>query len=185
MAIKIISCTFFFLLPFSIYAESYYCSQNHAYISTGMTMDEVIAACGKPLSQQESNEPLMRKVPVQQLIFNNAGADTAFYGVWNIPTGSGGTQLQIDIINNKVKEIKVDGSGSNALSICEDANIQIGDDVAKVYGACGNPSVVNNTYIEEVIPTQEKPKVWIYQSDQYSTPVSLTFVNGKLQSIHQ
>ncbi|CAM2970301.1 DUF2845 domain-containing protein [Legionella worsleiensis] len=51
-----------FILPFSLLADqSYYCPQNHAYINIGMTADEVIAACGQPVSMQDSNQPLTQK----------------------------------------------------------------------------------------------------------------------------
>ena len=42
------------LLPFSLFADpdSLYCPQNHAYISVGMTPDQVIAACGQPADLQ-------------------------------------------------------------------------------------------------------------------------------------
>ena len=86
--------------------QSYYCPQNHGYINIGMTPDQVISACGQPLSQQESNQPILQKIPVQQLIYNHQGTETAFYGVWNIPTGSGGTQLQVDIVNNRLNQLK-------------------------------------------------------------------------------
>ncbi|PWY57480.1 hypothetical protein DGG96_01835 [Legionella qingyii] len=173
------------LLPFSLFADtqSYYCPQNHGYINVGMTPDEVIAACGQPISQQESNQPVMQKIPVQQLIYNNMGTSTAFYGVWNIPTGSGGVQLEIDIVNQKVRSIKMNGSSSNAISVCQGANIQAGDPVQKVYYACGSPSMVNNSFINEIVPTATKPIVWIYQPGEYQPTVSMTFVNGKLQSI--
>ncbi|WP_058535694.1 DUF2845 domain-containing protein [Legionella saoudiensis] len=173
------------ILPFSLFADDQlYCPQNHAYINVGMTPDEVIAACGQPISQQDSNQPVLRKVPVQQLIYNNKGADTAFYGVWNIPTGNGGAQLEVDIADQKVRSIKLNSSDSNSVSICGGNSIQIGDPVEKVYYSCGSPSLTNNTYINEVVPTAEKPKVWIYQPGQYQPTVTLTFVNGKLQSIN-
>ncbi len=177
-------------------ADSFYCQQNQAYINLGMTMDQVIAACGQPLSHEDSNQPVMQRIPVQQLIYNNQGISTAsstmwniptgtaFYGVWNIPTGTTGTQLQIDVVNNKVKGVRVNGSDTNAFSICNGNFIQIGDQVNRVYGACGSPDVVNNTYYNQIVPTAQKPQVWIYQPGQYQPPVSLTFVNGKLQSIN-
>lgn len=184
MNFRWVTRSLFLMMPLSVFADqSFYCPQNHAYINTGMTMEQVVSACGQPLSQQESNEPVLQKVPVQQLVYNNMGTDTAFYDTWNIPTGSGGTPLQVDIVNNKVKNIKMGGSDSNALSICEGANIQIGDDVGKVYNACGNPSLVNNTYINQIVDTAEKPKVWIYQFNPYESPITLTFIDGKLQSI--
>lgn len=185
MNIKSISGLVLFVLPFSLMADqSFYCPQNHGYINTGMTPDQVIAACGQPLSQQDSNQPILQRIPVQQLIYNHQGTGTSFFGVWNVPTGSGGTQLQVDIVNNRIKSISVNGSDTNAFSICNGANIQVGDQVGKVYGSCGSPSVVNNTFINQIVPTTQKPQVWIYQPGQYQSPITLTFVNGKLQSIN-
>ena len=173
------------LLPLSCMAEeSYFCPQNHAYIKIGMSTDEVMAACGKPLSSQESNQPIFKKIPVQQLIYNNQGTETAFYGTWNVPTGSGGTTLEVDVVNNRVGAVRVNGADSNAFSICKGADIQVGDQVGKVYGSCGSPSVINNTFIRQEVPTPEKPQVWVYQPDQYQPTITLTFVNGKLQSIN-
>lgn len=174
------------ILPFSLFADtqSLYCPQNHGYINIGMTPDQVISACGQPLSQQDSNEPITQKIPVQQLIYNNKGTSTAFYGVWNMPTGNGGVQLQIDIMNKKVRGIKINSSDSNAASVCNGNSIQVGDPIEKVYYSCGSPSLTNNTYINEVVPTADKPKVWIYQPGEYQPQVTLTFVNGKLQSIN-
>lgn len=87
------------------------------------------------------------------------------------------------MVNQKVKYIKLNGSNSNAVSICKGTNIQPGDPIQKVYYSCGSPSVTNNTYINEVVPTAEKPQVWIYQPGQYQSAVTMTFVNGKLYSI--
>jgi hypothetical protein len=193
-----------FTFPLSLFADthSYYCPQNHAYINVGMTPDQVIAACGQPLSQQESNQPVTQKIPVQQLIYNNVGANTAYNGVWQVPgtssPGSGsayynvwnipsglhdGSQLEVNVVNQKVKSIKLNGSDSNAISICSGANIQPDDPVQKVYSACGNPNLINNTFIKEIVPTAEKPKIWIYQPGEYQSSVTLIFVNGRLESI--
>lgn len=176
--------------------ESFYCPQNTGYITVGMTTDQVLAACGQPLSKQQSNAPAVQRVQVQQLLYNNQGAPKAFYGVWAIPVGNsnrgllqpfgsntGGAQLQVDIINNKVGAVKINGSDTNAFSICNDVNIETGDPASKVLANCGDPSLVNNTYINQPVATTQKPEVWIYQPGQYQPPISLTFVNGKLQSI--
>lgn len=185
MRFKYIASSVLFLMPFNLLADqSLYCPQNHAYINLGMTQDQVIAACGMPASQQDSNQPLLQKIPVQQLIYNNQGTSTGFYGVWNIPTGSGGAQLEIDIVDNKVKAIKINGGDSNAASICKGNSIQVGDPSAKAYNACGSPDIVNNTFINQMVPTAQKPKIWIYQPGPYQPTVSLTFVDGKLQSIN-
>lgn len=177
--------------------QSVYCPQKSGYINLGMTPDQVIAACGQPLSQQQSNQPAMEKVPVQQVFFNNQGQSTAFYGVWAIPGGSGnygsyqpsansggnGVQLQVDISNNQVRAVKLNGSDTNAFSICGGANINVGDPASKVYSACGTPTLVNTTYINVPIQSAQKPQVWIYPMGQYQQPMTLTFVNGHLQSI--
>jgi hypothetical protein len=180
---------------------SLYCPQNSGYIKPGMTADQVIAACGSPISQQDSDKPVMQKIPLKQLFFNNQGQSTAFYGVWAIPGGSsnyvqnqyvpfngnnggGGSQLEVDIVNEQVHGIKINGGDSNAFSICGGVNISAGDDASKVYNACGTPTLVNNTFINVPIPSKTKPKVWIYQMGQYKPPVTLTFVNGRLVTIN-
>lgn len=185
MNIKHISGCILSLLTCSLYADQgFYCPQNHGYINIGMSQEQVMGACGKPLSTQESNQPVLQRIPVQQLIYNNQGTSTAFYGVWNIPTGSGGTPMEVAVVNNVVQAIKVNGSDSNASSICSGNSFQIGDSVGKVYGACGSPDVVNNTFVTQQVPTAKKPEIWIYQTDPYQPPMSLTFVDGKLQSIN-
>lgn len=195
MSLKSIASGLMLILPCTLFgAQAYFCPQNHRYINIGMTQEEVIAACGMPLSKQDSNQPILQKVPVQQLIYNNKGTDpstsmwniptgTAFYGVWNIPTGVGGTQIKIDVVNKQVRAIEINGSGDNAVSVCG-SGVQIGDPVGKVYAACGSPTVINNTYVNQVVPTAQKPQVWIYQPGEFQPPVSLTFADGKLQSIN-
>jgi hypothetical protein len=105
------------------------------------------------------------------------------YSMWSLPSGSQGVSLSIDIINNKVKGITMNGSGTNAMSVCGGTSIQVGDDVNSVYSACGNPSLINNTFITKPVPNSAKPEVWIYQVNQYQPMFTLTFVNGQLQSI--
>lgn len=176
--------------------DSIYCPQNHGYISVGMNQAQVLAACGQPMSKENSNVPATRRVPVQQLTFNNAGqqsgsynmynlpSSTAFYGYFNIPVGNQGATIQIDIKNNKVSSVSINGSNVNSTSVCQGASIDIGDPVAKVYNACGSPALVNNTYVNEVIPNSALPQIWIYKPTPYQPAIRLTFVNGKLQSIN-
>lgn len=179
----VLSCLL--LLPPSLWASSFYCPENHAYISIGMSELQVTKACGDPVSKKDSNQPVIKKIPATQLVYNNEGTKTGFYGVWNIPMGSGGLLLQVTLVNNKVQTIEVNGSNSNSVSICKGVNIQPGDPAGKVYSACGNPSTVNQTFITQMVPTQTSPKLWLYQFNQYQKPVVMTFVNGKLHSIQQ
>lgn len=165
--------------------NSFFCPQNHKFIQTGMSMAQVLDACGPPLSRQQSAVPATTKVEVKQLMFNREASPKAFYGVWQIPVGvNSGGDLEVDVINDKVSEIRVNGSSENAFSFCNGTSIQIGDPVASVYNSCGNPSMTNSTFVYQPIESNEAPEIWIYQATQYQAPISLTFVNGNLQSIN-
>lgn len=178
------------LLTTVVMAQSVYCPQKAGYIHVGMTEEQVISACGQPLSKQQSNMPLMRKVPVQQLIYTSVnsssvypGLNSAFYTQWSLASGVSGVTLEVDVVNNKVSAVSLNGANTNAMSICGGTSIQVGDNVNQVYNACGNPSAVNNTFSKQFIQSNNKPEVWIYQVNPYQPPISLTFLNGKLQSI--
>lgn len=182
--------SFSLLFSFSALAAPVYCPQRAGFIDVGMTEDQVINACGQPLTKQAPNALVTQKVPVRQLIYTalNTGSvypqlNSAFYDQWSLPSGSTGVSLEVDVINNKVSNVRINGNGVNAMSVCGGMGVQVGDDVGKVYAACGGPSMVNNTFINQPIPSNSKPEVWIYQVDKYQNPISLTFVNGKLQSI--
>lgn len=171
---------------------SYYCPQRHAYVSVGMTQDQVISACGQPTAVRDNNSPVVQQVPVKQLIYSilNQGAMyyypgiTPVYNMWSLPSGSQGTSVEIDLIDNQVNNIKINGSDSNALSVCQGGRVQVGDSINAVYRACGAPSLINDTYVNKSIPANQKPQVWIYTIDAYQPSVSFTFVNGILKAIN-
>ncbi|WP_133130024.1 DUF2845 domain-containing protein [Legionella yabuuchiae] len=180
------------LLPMAIFAQdSIYCPENSAYVKVGMTTDQVLAACGPPLNRQVGDR-VTKRVAVTQLIYNSLnsgfeswGGVSNVYDQWSLPQGPSGVNLEVNIMNNKVIGIQFNGSSSNAISMCSGGNIAIGDDQSKVYQACGSPSTVNNTYINQPVPTNQKPEVWVYQNDKFQQPFSLTIINGKLESISQ
>lgn len=164
-------------------AQTIYCPANHTYISVGMTQADVIDACGQPTSKKTSDEPLTKKIPVLQLIYNNVGTQKAFYGVWVLPVGvEQGLRIEVDVIDNKVHAVRVNGEDKPAFSICGGAPIVEGDPVSKVYAACGNPSTINDTYITQVVSWTEKPEEWVYNFP-YQASMRLIFINGKLASI--
>jgi hypothetical protein len=175
-------------------ADSLFCPQHYGTIRIGMTQQQVISACGQPLSKQPSDKPITRKVPLTELYFNNEGTPVAsvipgssngtYSGLWGNPVNVGGGTLQLNVIDNKIYSIELNGSQENAVSICGGGGLKIGDPVAKAYNTCGTPLLVNHTYINQIINTEEKPEVWIYQPGQYQPTASLTFVAGKLQSIN-
>ncbi len=165
-------------------ASNYFCPGNNQIISIGMTEDQVSAACGQPLSKQKSKEPATEKVPVTQLLFNQAGGPKAFYGVWEISQGNdSGNLVEVSVIDNKVVRISLDGGSVNVNSVCDNGSFRVGDPLSKVYNACGNPSSVNSTFTERAIPGVKKPETWIYQFGQYQPTLRLRFQGGKLTAI--
>jgi len=191
-SLRLVAFGFAFLPVATFAAGSLYCPQKQGYISVGMTTSQVMQLCGPPMAKQDSSEiQVAEKIPVTQLIYTtlNQGAIygysglTSYYNMWSLPSGSNGTSLRVSIVNDKVTAVNINGSGTNAMSICGGTSVQIGDDVNKVYSACGSPSLVNETYINQPISKRQNPEVWIYQPDQYQPTIHLTFISGKLQSI--
>lgn len=181
---------FSFLPMIAFSADSLYCPAKQGYISIGMDSSQVMSLCGQPMMRQDSNEvQVAQKIPVTQLIYTtlNQGSVysglSSYYTMWSLPSGSNGTSLRFNVVNNKITAIDINGSGTNAMSICGGASVQIGDDVNKVYSACGDPSLVNETFINQPIPKSQHPEVWIYQLEPYQPTIHLTFIDGKLQSI--
>lgn len=175
----------------ALFASSFYCPQRTGYINTGMTQDQVLAACGEPSSRQTGGNVVAKQVPVKVLIYSNINQQPVsyepalgtVYQMWNLPSGSPAVDLQVYIIDNRVSSITLNGSNTNAMSACPGAVFQVGDDMNKVFAACGAPSLINNTYINQAIPKDQNPEIWVYTLP-YQPPVTLTFVNGQLQSIN-
>lgn len=170
-------------------SDSKYCPKNHGFISVGMTTNAVLSACGQPTSTYTSDQQVTKKVPVKQLIFTDLGRgreypgiSESFYNQWSLPGGAHRISIEVDIINNKVSSIRINGSTSNATSLCG-SSISNGDDINKVYNLCGSPSSINETYLNQAIPSNTKPEIWTYQIDKFQPTIRLTFVNGRLESI--
>lgn len=189
MKLKTLTLIFCFL-PLRLCAfDSYYCQQGHGYAKLGMTVDEVLAACGEPISRQDANNPILVKVPVRQMIYNNQGTDLPYYWYntyWApLKSGSGGVQMEMNIVDNRVRLVRVNSSDSNQATVCNGVTIRQGDSVARVYSACGSPSIQNNSFINQVVTTTTKPQIWIYQLNEFQPQVTFTFADGRLYSIDQ
>ena len=170
-------------------ASSMYCPQRQGYINIGMTDSQVLNACGQPIAKQTSSNAVVERIPVTQLIYTTLNQGGPYPGVnnmyqrWSLPSGSTGTSLAFEIKNNLVSGVTINGSGTNAATICGGISLAIGDTVNKVYSACGSPSLVNQTYINQPVPRSQHPETWIYQVNPYQPSFTLTFIDGKQQSI--
>jgi hypothetical protein len=180
-------------LPAMAQADGFYCPTGHGYINLGMNQEQVITACGQPSSIEKSNQALIQQVPVTQLIYTNLNQGAPYsglnvtYQMWSLSSGTTQVGMQVNVINNQVSSIEVNGQSENAMSVCGGTPIQIGDSADSVYAACGNPSMVNQTYIKQPVRTSDnaKPETWVYDVGDYTPPFRLTFLNGILQSIGQ
>jgi len=172
--------------------DSVYCPGNNGYINTGMTMEQVVSACGQPTSIEQSKQAAVKRVPVTQLIYTNTQRGAVYtgyditYQMWSLPSGTNQLSVEVDIVNDKVSAIKMNGSSANATNVCGDGgnSVQIGSSADDVYSACGAPSAVNQTYTNQTLPSTSKPIVWSYNFGEYQRSLHLTFLDGILQSIN-
>lgn len=187
----ILNVTLILISGVSLADDSFYCAKNHAYINVGMTQDQVLASCGSPSSVKDSSGAVIQQIPMTQLIYTDINKGAVFfypgldrvYSLFSLPSGSSGNTIEIDLINDQISAIKINGVSSNALSMCKQGNVQIGDNTNAIYNACGAPDNINKTYINRPVPRSQKPQVWIYESQNYQPGFNLTFINGILQSI--
>ena len=189
-----IACVAIFM-PITVGAvNTFYCPVNHGTIRVGMNRDQVLSLCGQPTDIQQSKQPLMEQIPVTQLIYTNLNKSAVYsgldstYRMWSLPSGTTQVNLEVDIIGDQVSQVRINGDSNNAMNICNGQPVQIGDAANSVYNACGNPSMVNQTYIKRPVQgsnNSDKPEVWVYQVDRYQPVFRLTFLNGILQSIDQ
>ncbi len=173
--------------------DSFYCPKTYQFIQIGMSADAVISHCGNPTSKAVSNQPVQNKVPMTQLIFNSMGSkvtpviNTQFIqqSQSNVRFGiDNGVNIEIDIVDNKVQDIKMNGNSTNSFSLCNETLIQVGDPISMVNLNCPNPSVVNQTFLLKNVQTQNKPELWTYQFDSFSPPLQLLMVDGVLNQIN-
>lgn len=181
------------LLMSSVHAaDSFYCSQNHAYITVGQSnIADVLQACGPPSSRRTGSNTVMQQIPERQLIYNNLnkGAVSFYPGIdplyqmWSLPSGSKGVTVQINVVNGKVSNIILNQQSTNGLSACSGGSVQIGDDVNQVFNACGSPDILNDSYTTQMVPKEQNPETWVYDNMPYQPGITLTFINGILQFI--
>lgn len=186
--------------------NTFYCAQGHSNISLGMTADQVKAECGDP-QMTDGSATLTQKIPVTRLTYNNMNKGSVYY--WNLnkvynqfglPSGSSITPFTVDIVNNKVKALNLNGNSVKTTTACgyqgntgfpggtnpnEPASIGVGDPADKVYSLCGAADYTDETYIDAPIPPSDKPQHWTYQVDSYHPAYQLLFVRGRLVEIEQ
>ncbi len=169
--------------------QPFYCPKNHGYIRIGMTEAEVLKNCGEPTSKEKSKKAAVEQVPVTQLIYSTLNPDPVYrgyeliYNTWSLPIGSYGNTLEVDIIDNKISGIRLNGQDTNASSVCSNRSFAVGDLADKVFSACGSPSMTNKTFVNRTVPGKTKPVTWTYYTDRYQPTFKLIFIDGTLRAI--
>ena len=180
----------FYAVSTAYAGNNVYCPHTHGYIHVGMNIAEVLAECGKPTVIREGNNAVVERVPMTQFFFTNLNRGAVFqgydavYSMFSLPTGSVGSTVEVDVVNNKIHTMLVNNSAVNVLSVCGGPGIQVGDSIDDVLSACGRPSLTNNSYVVTPVTNDAHPQVWVYEIDSYQPTINLTFVNGLLQSIN-
>lgn len=173
------------------YAEQapFYCPQKHGYIRIGMTEAQVLSLCGEPSSKETAKSSAVRQVEVTQLVYSTLNREPVFrgyeliYNTWSLPVGSDGNNLEVDVIDGKIDSIRFNGTDTNASTVCGNRSFAVGDLADTALSACGNPSMINKTYINQPVPSKTKPVTWTYYTDQYQPTFKLIFLDGTLQAI--
>lgn len=152
------------------------CPKTFTQIRAGMTLDQVLNACGEPTSKQEKDDVLYSAEKIEYWSYLRLQ-----------PVGYNDTprpEMSFGIEKDKVVSITVGGQTMNSTLACGGYNVKVGDSSAAVSGACGYPSSTQEgtsrkggDYI--------KTNVWMYKFDEYRPAVTLTFQKGVLTSISE
>lgn len=157
---------------------AFFCPTNFNQIDFGMTVDQVIQACGKPTDQKES---------VKQN--DNVPQEWTYYVAQTVNMGGSNQNAQGTLKTNvafdskgKAINISVNGIGVGASSICG-TNIQLGDDKDRIKAACGDPSFVNKSAPSAANPATAPQDIKIVELiyANGNPAATLVFENGLLK----
>ena len=194
-------------LSFPIFAmDGFYCAQKHTYIRVGMTAEEVLSNCGAPQMHQQGGN-IVRNVPVTRLSYNNMYKGPVYYWdlnkvyhIFSIPSSSNNSTVTVDIVDNKVRSVNLNGNGVQGTTACQypgstqfggnpsysnGAPISVGDSYEDVLHACGTPDYTDETFTQVPVSKSDRPELWIYKLDQYNPSYHLTFIQGILKDVEQ
>lgn len=153
---------------------AFFCPTNFNQIDFGMKTDQVIQACGKPDDQKESikendNIPQEWNYYIPQTVSMGGSNQNA--------QGTLKTSITFDD-KGKAINISVNGIGVGESTICNGANIQLGNTKDTIKNACGNPSFVTKQQISG--PAAEGTKVVEFIYSSANPKATLVFENGVL-----
>lgn len=173
-------------------ADPFYCTQNNQYINVGMTIPEVLQACGKPQEVKTSKKMGTTRIMMTQMVFTIATNITRVYsgtvtpgiqsGAFNVNTGPTATAV-VNVVDGKIKSISLNGTNTESISLCGGSPFGVGDDAQLSVDSCGDPSSINDTYMTVSTGQPVQIESWKYQPDNYQPPFTLIFADGVLNKI--
>lgn len=177
MKFKLFATTAITSIIFPSISVAFFCPTNFNQIDFGMTVDQVIQACGKPVDIKES---------VKQN--DNVPQEWSYYIPQTVNMGGSSQNAQGTLKTNvtfdskgKAINISVNGIGVGATMICGQ-NIQLGDDKDRIKSVCGDPSFVNKSSPSPANPeAQQETKIVELIYSNGNPPTTLVFENGSLK----
>jgi hypothetical protein len=157
-------------------AFAFFCPTNFNQIDFGMTVDQVVMACGNPDSQKDYVKP-NDDIPQEWTYFVPQTVNMG--GSGQNAQGTLKTSVSFDD-KGKAVNISVNGIGVGASSICGGANIQLGADKDTIRHACGDPAYINKQTPAANPGMVENWKITEFTYSSATPPVTLVFENGRL-----
>jgi|GEM_PF-2140658 len=160
-----------------VWADAYYCTNTGRVVSTGVTVDQIIQACGNPSKMEtlRSQEPVARQILNQWIYYSKQAT-----APWDnkLPP-----ELVINFFEDQVQSIEVDGVGMpNGINCFNQGMIQPGDFRSKVLLLCGKPERVQRNTKTIMGPEQTTQRL-TYQRNNGLPPVIFEVKEGKLAQI--
>ncbi len=161
-----------FLSLISALSYAWVCPNNFNQIAVGDSVEQVIAACGKPASETTSEagyrgpQEWQFFVSIQKPL-NNSGA---------LPGANPSVRMSVAFVNNKIINITVQGTSLASTSLCG-PTISVGDSDEVVKKNCGKP-----TFIQKQEGSDNQKKIEIREFKYDTTPPNiLVFENDILK----
>lgn len=178
MKIITICCVALFFITSNCLAldQSIMCSKSFRVISTGDSLEQVLAACGPPLKTETEQQHTTSTVPAVDWIYllpfiGPRTGNTADY------------RIIIRMIENHVASIETIAVGPDyPLPPCiRESQVHEGSSESAVQFYCGTPNLIR--YVTVPAPTSEPVTVLYYLFNKFQAATPLYFHQNKLSKI--
>lgn len=163
-----------FLTPTLSYA--WVCPNNFSQIAVGDTIEQVVAACGKPASEKKSESGY--RGPQEWQYFVTVTQPLSGSGV--PPDAAPSVKMSVAFVKQKAINITVQGTSLASTSLCG-PTISVGDSEDSVKTNCGAPTFIQKQDKGNVSDDDKPIEITEYKYNA-TAPNTLIFENGILKS---